>query len=104
VFVDTELLRSGAGESHRAGEYAHEAANHLARGSLSEQMFGDFAAGTLFHEAAGSAQSHHVRVLAGNKERLVAVGNSAHLAASGFTAMDERNASSVRAVRCTSVT
>jgi Protein of unknown function (DUF2563) len=67
-------------------------------------MFGDFAAASDFHEAAGSAHSHHLRALSGNTETLAAVGNSAQLAAAEFTAMDERNAMRVRSVRCASAT
>lgn len=104
MFVDAELLRSGAGESRRAGEYAQQAAQRLSRGALQPQMFGDFAAAAAFHEAAAVAQSHHVRVSFSNQETLAAVGNSAHLAAVKFTEMDQYSVREVRAVRCSSAT
>lgn len=102
MFVDTELLRSGAAESRRAAEHAHRATGHLSRAALPERMFGDFAAAAAFHEATGSAHAHHLRILDGNKHTLAAVGDNAQLAVAGFTAMDQNNAARVRA--CCSAT
>lgn len=103
VFVDTELLRSGALESHRAGEHTHRAVARLTRESLHAAMFGDFADADAFFEAAGSAHSHHVRVLAVDGESLATVGDKAHRAAAGFLSMDDDGAKRFREVRCSSV-
>jgi Protein of unknown function (DUF2563) len=100
MFVDSAMLRSGGSEAQRAGEHTQQAAEHLSTGSLPPQMFGDFAAAEALHEATGSTQAHHLRVMLGNGETLAAVGHNAHLAATEFTGIDENNATSVRAVRC----
>lgn len=104
MFVDPELLHSGAKESHRAGGQARDGADHLARGPLMSGIFGDFAAADAFHEAVTSAHSQHVETLQAHQEVLTTVGTKAHYAAREFVAMDEHNASELRAVRDTSAT
>ncbi len=104
VFVDPALLHSGAKESHRAGEQAQGGADQLARGPLGSGMFGDFAAADAFHEAVSAAHAQHVKTLQAHQEVLTSVGSKAHYAAREFTAMDERNAAQLRAVRGTSAT
>ena len=99
MFVDPELLHSGANESHRAGGHAREAADLLSRGPLASGMFGDFPAADAFHEAVTSAHSQHVNNLQAHQQTLTAVGTKAHSAANGFTNMDGNNASELRAVR-----
>jgi len=99
MFVDTALLRSGANESHRAGDHAQQGAERLARGPLASGMFGEFAAAEEFHDAVRSAHSRHVKTLQAHQEALTAVGNKAHLAADGFADMDARNAAAERSVR-----
>ncbi len=99
MFVEPDLLHSGANESHRAGGRARDGADHLARGPLASGMFGDFAAADTFHEAVSSAHAQHVKTLQGHQQSLTAVGAKAHHAAREFTAMDERNADELRAVR-----
>lgn len=102
MFVDPELLHSGANESRRAAGQARAGADHLARGPLMAGMFGDFAAADEFHEAVTSAHGQHARTLQAQQEALTSVGSKAHHAAREFVAMDERNASELRAVRGTS--
>ncbi|OMC48277.1 DUF2563 family protein [Mycobacterium sp. IS-1264] len=102
--VDTGLLHSGGNESHRAGGHAQEAAGHLARGPLTPGMFGQFAAAESFHEAVTSAHAQHVKTLQAHQETATTVGKNAHLAANGFTDMEERNAAQLRAVRPGSAT
>src|ERR1700758_4774083 len=102
--VDTELLHSGANQSHRASGHAQEAANHLSRGPLMSGMFGEFAAAESFHEAVATAQAHHVKTLLAHQETLTTVGTNAHTAATGVTDMGERNATQLRAVRPSSAT
>ncbi|QLL05452.1 DUF2563 family protein [Mycobacterium vicinigordonae] len=104
MFVDSGLLHSGGGEIRSAGEHAHQAATHLSGGILTTHMFGDFAAAAAFHNAAGSARDHHVRILLDHRETLDAVGNNTQLAAATFTDMEEHNAKRVQAVRCTFAT
>jgi hypothetical protein len=99
MFVDTELLHSGANDSHRAGGHAQDGADRLSRGPLASGMFGEFAAADAFHEAVTSAHSQHVSNLQNHKQTLTAVGTKAHSAANGFTNMDQHNATELRAVR-----
>ncbi|WP_322858266.1 DUF2563 family protein [Mycobacterium europaeum] len=99
MFVDTALLHSGGNESHRAGGHAQEGADQLARGPLASGMFGDFAAADSFHEAVTAAHTQHVQNLQGHKQTLTDVGAKAHIAAKGFTSMDQQNAGELRAVR-----
>jgi Protein of unknown function (DUF2563) len=104
MFVDTDLLHSGANESHRAGGHAQDGADQLARGPLPSGMFGDFPAGETFHDAVSAAHAQHVKNLQAHQETLTELGRKAHYAANGFTDMDDRNAANMRAVRCNSVT
>lgn len=104
MFVDPELLRSGAKDTHRAGGHAQDGADHLARGPLVSAMFGDFAAADGFHAAVTSAHDRHVKILQAQQETLSAIGTRAHCAATEFTRMDEHNADQLRAVRGTPAT
>jgi hypothetical protein len=99
MFVDTELLRSGANEAHRAGGHAQDAADQLSRGPLMSGMFGEFAAAETFHDEVRSAHAQHVKTLQAHQEVLTAVGSNAHRAATAFSVMEERNAAEERAVR-----
>lgn len=104
MFVDTDLLHSGADESHRAGGHAQDGADRLSQGPLASGMFGGFAAADTFHGAVTAAHGQHVKNLQAHQETLTGVGHKAHYAANGFTDMDERNAAQERAVRWTSGT
>jgi hypothetical protein len=104
MFVDTDLLHSGANESHRAGGRAQDGADQLSRGPLLAAMFGGFPAAETFHDAVSAAHARHVKNLQAHKETLTDVGHKAHYAANGFTDMDDRNAAEMRAVRCSSGT
>ena len=104
MFVDIDLLHSGANESHRAGGHARDGADQLSRGPLPSGMFGDFTAAEMFHDAVSSARAQHVKSLQVHQETLTELGRKAHYAANGFTDMDDRNAAEMRAVRCSSGT
>jgi hypothetical protein len=104
MFVDTDLLHSGANESHRAGGHAQEGADQLSRGPLESGMFGGFSAAETFHEAVTVAHGQHVKNLQAHYETLTDLGHKAHYAADGFTEMDDRNAAEERAVRWNSDT
>ena|ERR1700742_4351676 len=100
MFVDRDLLNTGANESHRAGGHARIGADRLAAGPLLMGMFGDFAAAEAFHDEISEAHSHHVRGLQGSHEGLTAIGSKARRAVFQFTDMDESNAAELRAVPC----
>ncbi|ORV93306.1 hypothetical protein AWC08_18435 [Mycobacterium gordonae] len=104
VLVDPALLHSGGSESQRAGDHAHRAAQRLSATELVPQMFGDFATAETFHEAAGSAWTHHTRLLLEHRSFFGLVGRGASMAAAGFADMEEDNSASVRAVWCNSAT
>jgi Protein of unknown function (DUF2563) len=104
MFVDTDLLHSGANEAHRAGGHAQDGADQLSRGPLLPGMFGGFPAAEIFHEAVRAAHGQHVKNLQAHQETLTELGRKAHFAADGFTDIDDRNAAKMRAVRCSSVT
>ena len=101
MFVDPDLLHSGANESHRAGGHAQDGADRLSRGRLMSGMFGEFAAAEAFHDAVRSAHAQHVKTLQFHQEALTAVGSNAHRAATAFGVMEARNAAEERAVRYT---
>jgi hypothetical protein len=104
MFVDTDLLHSGADESHRAGGHARDGADQLSRGPLLSGMFGGFPAAETFHDAVSSSHDRHVKDLQAHQQTLTELGRKAHYAANGFTDMDDRNAAKMRAVRCSSGT
>ncbi|OIN81823.1 DUF2563 family protein [Mycobacterium malmoense] len=104
MFVDADLLHSGANESHRAGGHAQDGADQLSRGPLLSGMFGGFPAAESFHGAVTSAHAQHVKTLQGHRETLTELGRKAHYAANEFVDMDDRNAAEMRAVRCSSDT
>ncbi|MEB4209202.1 DUF2563 family protein [Mycobacterium sp. 94-17] len=99
MFVDTGLLHSGGNQSHRAGGHAQEGADHLAGGTVASGMFGDFAAADAFHGAVSTAHGQHVQTLRDHSEALTGVGTKAHHAATGFTNMDNDNATELEALR-----
>ncbi|WP_421843298.1 DUF2563 family protein [Mycobacterium sp.] len=100
MFVDAELLHSGADESHRAGEYAQDGADRLSRGPLVTGMFGDFAAAQVFHDAVIETHAAHVRGLRDHRQELTALAGKVHFAAVEFTEMDRGNAVELGVVRC----
>jgi hypothetical protein len=100
MFVDPELLKSGANESHRASAYAQHGAAHLEHGLLPSGMFGDFGAGEMFSVTVNSARTKHVRGLNAHREALTVLGAKAEHAAAELMAMDENNAAQLRAARC----
>ncbi len=104
MFVDADLMHSGANASHRAGEHAQDGADQLSRGPLVSGMFGGFAVAEKFHDAVSTAHARHVEDLRAHLETLTELGRKAHYAATGFTDMDDRNAAKMRAVRCNSDT
>jgi hypothetical protein len=104
MFVDTDLLHSGANVSHRAGGHAQDGADQLSRGPLLSGMFGGFPAAETFHDAVSAAHAQHVKNLQTHQQTLTDLGRKAHFAANGFTDVDDRNAAKMRAVRCSSAT
>jgi Protein of unknown function (DUF2563) len=102
MFVNTDLLHSGASESRNGGSHAGDGADHLSRTSPTAGMFGDFAAADEFHESVAQAHSGHTAQLRAHQATLEHVANRASTAATAFTKMDAQNAAQVKAVGCNS--
>jgi hypothetical protein len=98
MFVSTAMLHSGAAESHRASEHAHDSANHLSGTSPVAGMFGDFAAAEAFHDAVKSAHAHYVKALQTHQESLSDVGTKADHVGHSFSTMEDNNANALREV------
>lgn len=98
MFVDLAMLHAGRNDSHRASEYALEAATALAQVTLSSEMFGDFAAAVTFHESVSSNHARHITKLKAQREILTVVGENAHRATEGFIDTECRNATKMRDV------
>lgn len=96
MFVDTDLLFSGAIESHRAGGHVQEAAEGLSRAPLAAGMFGDLAAAEAFHATVVAAHAQHVRNLQSHHMTLTDIGSQAQQGAAEFTEMDVSNAATLR--------
>ena len=98
MFVNTDLLYSGANKSHRASRHAQEGADQLSRGPLLSGMFGDFAAAEAFHGKVSAAHAQHIKDLENHQKVLAAVGRMAHRAGFEFADMEGRNAAELRMV------
>jgi hypothetical protein len=98
MFVDTAKLHSGASESYRASEHAHDGANHLSAATPVARMFGSFADAEAFHEDVSSAHAHHVKTLHSHQHNLNDVGTKTHQIAYSFSATEDHNTKVLRDV------
>jgi uncharacterized protein DUF2563 len=98
IFVDTAMLHSGAGQSHRASEHVQEGANRLSGATPVAGMFGSFAAADDFHDAVSAAHAHHVKTLQNHQQNLNNVGAKTHHVAYSFSATEDNNAKVLRDV------
>lgn len=101
MFVDRAGLRYGAADSGAAGEHSRAGAEHLGATSPTAGMFGDFPDAHGLHETISQAHQHHSTALDGHCQILDGVAEKASYAETQFGAMDERNAATLRDVRCT---
>jgi len=98
MFVDTARLHSGASESYRASEHAHDGANHLSAAAPVAGMFGSFADAEAFHDDVSAAHARHVEALQRHQQNLNDVGTKTHHVAYSFSATEDNNAKVLRAV------
>jgi hypothetical protein len=98
MFVDTAKLHSGASQSYRASEHAHDGANHLSAVMPVAGMFGSFADAEAFHDDVSSAHAHHVTTLQSHQRNLDDVGTKTHRVAYAFSATEDNNAKVLRDV------
>lgn len=101
MFVDHDGLRQGANTSYTAADHAYEGSRRLGRAGVEESAFGDFAAARSFGRIVSETQTRHIGLITKHYETLGSIGDKAHLAASKFAEMDERNAAQLEAVRGT---
>jgi Protein of unknown function (DUF2563) len=100
MFVDTELLRSGAEFSRSAGTNAQHGTDRLSSAQLPAKMFGDFAAAEDFRRALGRAHETHVRSLQGYQAEFSGLADKARSAAIIFLNQDEQSALSLHTAKC----
>jgi hypothetical protein len=98
MFVDTAKLHSGASESYRASEHAHDGANHLSAAAPVAGIFGSFADAEAFHDDVSSAHAYHVKTLQAHQQNLNDVGTKTHHVAYSFSATEDNNAKVLRDV------
>ena len=91
-------MRTGANRSYTAASLADEGAQTLARRHVSSGVFGGFAAAGDFEGILCEAHNQHVTHLRNHERRLGVLGDKAHVAASTFEDMEQRNAEALRAV------
>jgi hypothetical protein len=104
MFVDPQMVSAGGNYSRLAGEHAQEGANVISQGPLVPDMFGEFAAAGVFHQAVTYVRSRRVANLLASQEVLADVTSNASRVAAGFTDMDDRHLAEMRSVRDTSAT
>jgi hypothetical protein len=98
MWVEPDLLHSGADMTRKAGERALSGAETLADAWLLRGMFGDFGDAHAFH---GRVKNHHgeqVAVMHQHHQVLTNIADKAHVAANGFTSVDKDNAAGIRSV------
>ena len=98
VEIDVEVMRTGANRSYTAASLADEGAQTLARRSVRSGVFGGFAAADDFERVMSEAHNQHVADLRDHERRLGVLGDKAHVAASTFDDMEQRNAEALLAV------
>lgn len=97
--VSVDQIRSGADRTYQAAAFADDAAQRLSAGVAGGPLFGEFPAADAFHRALTAAHSNHERGLAGQRDRLGALADTALTTGVAFVAMDERNAAALRDLR-----
>jgi hypothetical protein len=76
-----------------------EGKQELSRSSVPNGIFGDFAVAEDFQSRIGDAHSRHVTRLRNNETRLGNLGDNAHVAASAFVDMEDRNKTALELLR-----
>ena len=95
MFVDTDLLRMGAGFSQSAGVIVQRGAQQFAGKQLPAGAFGDFDAAHAFHGALCRAHDAQVAAMQCHRSRLEALADNANSAAAIFTKQDEASESAL---------
>lgn len=95
MFVDSDLLRMGAGFSRSAGTIAARGADRFASAQLTTGVFGDFDAAHGFHRALCRAHEAYVATMQGHTAKLEALADQANAGAAMFIAQDQASQSAV---------
>ncbi|WP_083452831.1 DUF2563 family protein [Mycolicibacterium goodii] len=97
MFVDSALLRMGAGFSRSASEIAKDGAAELSETVLPAGIFGDFEEAHAYHNSLTRAQEGHVDTLRAHCTELALLSEKADTAAATFVAEDEAGECSIEA-------
>lgn len=97
MFVDTDLLRMGAGFSRSAATIARRGATAFRSTHLGAGIFGDFEEAHGFHSTLTAAHQAHAGTMAGHHAELVGLAEKANAAATTFNRQDESIAHAVMA-------
>ncbi|MEO3758719.1 DUF2563 family protein [Mycobacterium sp. B14F4] len=89
MYVDTDLLRMGAGFSQSAGTIAERGAQRFAATQVPAGAFGGFDAAHAFHAALRRAHEAQAAAMLGHRSSLTALADDADSAAAIFTKQDE---------------
>ena len=100
MFVDSDLLRMGAGFAQSAGTTAEQGATQLSNVQLPSGIFGDFDAAHNFQRALAKAHESHVTTMQGYRAGLDVLSERAISAARTFTAEDESSETAIDEAGC----
>lgn len=100
MFVDTDLLRMGAGFAQSAGSIAEQGAIKFSNAQLPAGIFGDFDAAHNFHRALAKAHETHVATMHSHRAGLDTLSERAISAAAAFLTEDESSEASVDQAGC----
>ncbi len=95
MWVEPEVLKSGANVARSAGETVLSGADALGQASIPAGMFGDFDEAHTFHSKLTAGHASHVRVMRGNHVTLTDVGDKAQYSATLFETTEARNSTAV---------
>jgi len=97
MFIDTDLLRMGAGFTRSAGANIQRGADQFASSTMPAGVFGDFGAAHGFHRALCRAHEAHVATMQGHRAKFDALADDANSAAATFLEQDEASGSALDA-------
>ena len=98
MWVEPELLSSGADVARSAGERVLGGAAALSETSIGSSIFGDFDAARSFHQRLGQHRTGQVNKMRDNHQTLTGVGDKAKTSSGWFAATERRNTEEVSQV------
>jgi Protein of unknown function (DUF2563) len=98
MWVEPELLSSGADVARSAGERVLGGAAALSPASIGSSIFGDFGAARSFHQRLSQHHIGQVTTMRDNHQTLTGVGDKAKTSSGWFAATERRNTEEVSQV------